>query len=118
MKKIGLFASFIVLSLLLVACDEKDTQGSSSSTDNSTTQTENSTKSTASSDETSDSLTKTNTDHPTEDPSLDTVLNEVQSKFQQLSYTDEETGVTLAYNLYVPEDYDKYPMVSFMMILL
>lgn len=37
-------------------------------------------------------------------------------KFDQLSYTDEETGLSITYNLYLPEDYDKskdYPMVVF-----
>ncbi|MGG5341548.1 alpha/beta hydrolase-fold protein [Enterococcus sp. AZ192] len=117
MKKIRLFTGFVAISLLLVACGEEATQHASSSTENNALQVEqNTSQSTALSGDTSESLIKTNTDDPTEDPSLDIVLNEVQSKFKQLSYTDEETGVTLAYNLYVPEDYDedtKYPMVSF-----
>lgn len=37
--------------------------------------------------------------------------------FQQLTFKDERTGVTLRYNLFVPKDYDaskKYPLVLFM----
>ena len=52
----------------------------------------------------------------TEDPSLADVLSEVQSKFTQATYEDSETGVTLPYNLFVPEKYDasqEYPMITF-----
>lgn len=52
----------------------------------------------------------------TEDPSLEAVLNEVQSKFVQLIYTDPDTGVSLNYNLFVPTNYDAsktYPMITF-----
>jgi predicted peptidase len=51
-----------------------------------------------------------------ETPSLADVLSEVQSKFTQEIYEDSETGVTLPYNLFVPENYDsdqKYPMITF-----
>ncbi|MBD0384672.1 hypothetical protein ICC18_32040 [Paenibacillus sp. WST5] len=54
------------------------------------------------------------------DKSGDTVLQSmianVEPKFQQFEYTDSETGKTLAYNLYIPDDYDpskSYPMVLF-----
>ncbi|MCR5772890.1 MAG: prolyl oligopeptidase family serine peptidase [Butyrivibrio sp.] len=36
--------------------------------------------------------------------------------FEQLTYTDEETGLSITYNLYLPEGYDEsqeYPMVVF-----
>lgn len=51
-----------------------------------------------------------------EDLTLGAVLGEVQSKFENMSYTDESTGVTLKYYLFVPGNYDnntKYPLVSF-----
>lgn len=54
------------------------------------------------------------------DKSGDTVLQaliaEVEPKFQQFEYTDAETGLTVPYNLYVPENYDaakSYPLVFF-----
>lgn len=45
------------------------------------------------------------------------VENLVVDDFQQLEYKDETTGDTLAYNLYVPKNYDpskSYPLVNFM----
>ena len=36
--------------------------------------------------------------------------------FEQVEYTDDETGLTVTYNIYLPEDYDEseeYPMVVF-----
>ena len=52
------------------------------------------------------------------DPALQTVIDENSSKFDQYTYTDEETGVTLEYSLYIPEGYEEdaaelYPMVMF-----
>lgn len=51
-----------------------------------------------------------------QDPSLEDVLGEVQSKFIQLTYTDPDTGISLDYNLFIPKNYNKnksYPMVTF-----
>ena len=52
------------------------------------------------------------------DPALQAVIDESASKFDQFTYTDEETGITLEYSLYIPEGYeegtdDSYPMVMF-----
>jgi len=41
----------------------------------------------------------------------------IADDFRQLEYTDEQTGITMGYNLFVPKDYDpakSYPMVVFM----
>ena len=41
----------------------------------------------------------------------------IADDFRQLSYKDDETGVTLRYNLFIPRDYDsskRYPLVLFM----
>ena len=42
---------------------------------------------------------------------------EAAEKFEQFEYTDEETGLTIPYNLYLPEGYEKskdeYPLVIF-----
>ncbi len=55
-----------------------------------------------------------------EDKSGDTVLQamlqETVGKFVQREYTDAETGKTMEYNLFVPENYDasvSYPMIMF-----
>ena len=54
------------------------------------------------------------------DKSSDTVLQEMISdvapKFELLKFDDEETGTSLQYQLYVPEDYDEsisYPLIQF-----
>lgn len=52
------------------------------------------------------------------DPALQAVIDENASEFEQFTYTDEETGITLEYSLYIPEGYEEgtdtsYPMVMF-----
>ncbi|MBD0843975.1 alpha/beta hydrolase-fold protein [Streptomyces sp. TRM68416] len=49
-------------------------------------------------------------------PSLESLQSDVKSKFKQFTYNDSETGKSLPYNLFIPEDYDsskKYPMVLY-----
>lgn len=99
MKRKKAFLLFTLIALLTVV-------GTSCSSNN--TGTKESTSST--------SFKKTNTNDSTKDPSLTKVTNEVTSKFKQLSYKDKKTGVTLRYNLYVPENYNKnkeYPLLTF-----
>ena len=50
------------------------------------------------------------------DVELQAMIAEVAPKFQLLTYEDAETGTTLQYQLYVPENYDEsesYPLVQF-----
>ena len=50
------------------------------------------------------------------DPEIQTVLDENADKFEQFSFTDENTGITLEYSLYIPDGYDgteEYPLVMF-----
>ena len=50
------------------------------------------------------------------DTALQAMISEVAPKFQLLTYEDAETGTTLQYQLYVPENYDEsesYPLVQF-----
>ncbi|MDD7201822.1 MAG: alpha/beta hydrolase-fold protein [Sphaerochaetaceae bacterium] len=61
---------------------------------------------------------RTTGEHP--DKSADSELQEliasVKPGFARGSYTDEETGLTVPYNIYLPSDYDaskSYPMVVF-----
>lgn len=52
-----------------------------------------------------------------DDLELQSILDEVEEKFEQLEYADSETGITLAYNLFVPDNYDankSYPLILFM----
>lgn len=50
-----------------------------------------------------------------EEPSVADLYAEVADQFRQMEYTDEETGLTIPYNLYVPEGStdEAYPMVVF-----
>lgn len=44
------------------------------------------------------------------------LVSEYASKFEQVEYTDAETGLTVTYNLFLPENYDAakdYPLVVF-----
>ena len=50
------------------------------------------------------------------DSEIQSILDENAGKFEQFTYTDEETGITLEYSLYIPEDYDdseEYPLIMF-----
>jgi len=47
----------------------------------------------------------------------DSVVNLILDDFVQKEYADAETGISMAYNLFIPKDYDpakKYPLVLFM----
>ena len=50
------------------------------------------------------------------DEEIQAVLDENASKFQQFTFTDEETGISFEYSLYAPENYDasqSYPLIMF-----
>lgn len=50
------------------------------------------------------------------DPDIIKVIEENSEKFQQFTFEDPETGISLEYSLYIPEDYDgsgEYPMIMY-----
>ncbi|MFC6259876.1 carboxylesterase family protein [Levilactobacillus fujinensis] len=101
-RRFGLLLAAIVLTGTLVACGKSSTK--------------NATSSSATSSSASSTSTKSDTNDAATTPSLKSVLKQVESKYIQLTYTDPKTGVKLAYNLYVPDNYNKnksYPLITF-----
>ena len=50
------------------------------------------------------------------DPEIVAVINEGAPKFSQFTFDDPDTGISLEYSLYIPEDYDEneeYPMIMY-----
>ena len=50
------------------------------------------------------------------DEEIQAILDANASKFQQFTFTDEETSNSLEYSLFIPEDYDaskSYPLIMF-----
>ena len=50
------------------------------------------------------------------DAELQAMITDVVSKFQLITYEDAETGTSLQYQLFVPENYDaaqSYPLIQF-----
>ncbi|WP_458402574.1 carboxylesterase family protein [Methanobrevibacter sp.] len=50
------------------------------------------------------------------DSNLDTILNNVESRYTQETFNDPQTGLEITYNIYLPDNYDtskKYPLVVF-----
>lgn len=50
------------------------------------------------------------------DPEIIAVIEAGADKFEQLTFKDEESDITLEYSLYIPENYDEsesYPMIMF-----
>lgn len=46
------------------------------------------------------------------------ILDEVQDKYQLLSFTDPDTGFIMEYELFIPKNYDvsqDYPMIMFIL---
>lgn len=109
------------VSVLLASCSSTEEE-----TNTDTTATEQSTPETAddleSSNEQSDEAPSKMTMggggavDKSSDTELQTLISDVEGDFEQLEFTDPDTGETLSYNLYTPENYDSsksYPLVVF-----
>ncbi len=107
----------VIMVCSLAACGNSSSQEENTpSTDNTSTQEPTETTDTASTDvstETASAMgTVTNTLAEDEDALIATYAN----KFEQKTYSDSESGLSITYNLYLPEGYDasgSYPMVVF-----
>ena len=110
-----LLAAFMVCSL--VACGKSSSQEEvTQSTDNASTQEQTETADTASTSESADTAPAIGTVANTLAEDEDTLIATYADKFEQKTYTDSESGLSITYNLYLPEGYDasaSYPMVVF-----
>jgi predicted peptidase len=103
-------ASLALAGGSLAACGPGDDTAASDTVTASTT------SSTTASDSTSTTETETADPADEESPTLESLVAEVAGEFDQVEWTDPETGETLTYNIYLPEDYDEsqsYPMVVY-----
>lgn len=130
-KKIATLLTSMAVMASLVACGSSSGESSDTVVSSQDTTEEVSSEETASeeSSETSEDtqVEEISSDSETEGVTLglvDNTLAEDEEEliatyaeaFDQLTYTDEETGLTITYNLYLPEGYDEsqeYPMVVF-----
>ena len=110
-----LLAAFMVCSL--VACGKSSSQEEvTQSTDNVSVQEQTETADTASTSESADTAPAIGTVANTLAEDEDTLIATYADKFEQKTYTDSESGLSITYNLYLPEGYDasaSYPMVVF-----
>lgn len=126
-KILTLFVAGMAI-LSLSACGATDNSAENSTTNSTENSTETTTEQTISSE---DSNTSSNSNKGAKfaagsesdgkanietDPEIVSVIEEGSSKFEQFTYEDEETGISLEYSLYIPENYDeneKYPMIMY-----
>lgn len=127
-KKLATILTACAITVSAVACGNQNQQVDSTQTDSSEGTQEVSASSEETKEETSDSTAETeNTVDTSSTLELGLVSNTLAEDeeslvetytdlFDQLTYTDEETGLSITYNLYLPEGYDEnaeYPMVVF-----
>ena len=110
-----LLAALMVCSL--AACGKSSSQEEGTqSTDNASTQEQTKTADTANTSESADTASAIGTVANTLAEDEDTLIATYADKFEQKTYTDSESGLSITYNVYLPEGYDasaSYPMVVF-----
>lgn len=110
-----LLAALMVCSL--AACGKSSSQVEGTQpTDNTSVQEQTETADTASTSESADTAPAIGTVANTLAEDEDTLIATYADKFEQKTYTDSESGLSITYNLYLPEGYDasaSYPMVVF-----
>ena len=107
MKKLLALLVIGTMSISVVACGNTSSEDSTSET----VETSETTEESAEADTTSTSGVSNSYAEDT-----DALVEAYADAFEQIEYTDEETGLTVTYNLYLPEGYDEsesYPMVVF-----
>ena len=97
-----LLAAFMVCSL--VACGKSSSQEEvTQSTDNVSVQEQTETADTASTSESADTAPAIGTVANTLAEDEDTLIATYADKFEQKTYTDSESGLSITYNLYLPD---------------
>ena len=115
MKKIVGILLLVVIGAFAISCNNK-----MMSSNNTETETVKETKVENTNAMNNGQMTRPNGGMGGPDKSGDEVLQKLIGtevpKFKQFSYTDEQSNITIEYNLFIPENYDsnkKYPMVQF-----
>jgi len=107
MKKLLALMVCGAMGLSAVACGQtEETDSTSSVTESTETETETAEAETTSTGTVDNSFAE----------DTDALVDAYADSFEQVEYTDDETGLTVTYNIYLPEDYDEseeYPMVVF-----
>ena len=110
-----LLAAFMVCSL--VACGKSSSQEEvTQSTDNVSVQEQTETADTTSTSESTDTASAIGTVANTLAEDEDTLIATYADRFEQKTYSDSESGLSITYHVYLPEGYDasaSYPMVVF-----
>ncbi len=115
-KTLALFLAAVIVCSL-AACGNSSLQGENTqSTDNVSTQEQTETTDTTSTDVSTETTSAIGTALNTLAEDKDTLIATYADKFEQKTYSDSESGLSITYNLYLPEGYDasgSYPMVVF-----
>lgn len=110
-----LLAAVMVFSL--AACGNSSSQEErGQSTDNASTQEQTESADATSTDESAEATSAIGTVLNTLAEDEDTLIATYADKFEQKTYPDSESGLSITYNLYLPDGYDtsgSYPMVVF-----
>lgn len=105
------------MAFSMAACGNSSSQEENGqSTDNASTQEQTETADTASTDASVETTSAIGTVAITLAEDEDTLIATYADKFEQKTYTDSESGLSITYNVYLPEGYDasaSYPMVVF-----
>ena len=119
-KKITLLACSVLAALALAACSAQSSTSATSPASSDDTSAEASASGVGSSQATGGDVEATQATFGAVANTLaqdeDALVSEYASKFTQETYADAETGLSVTYNLFLPQGYDaskSYPMVVF-----
>ena len=115
-KTLALLLSAVMVCSLAACGNSSSQEESNQPTDNAPTQEQAETTGAASTDVLTETTSAIGTVANTLAEDEDTLIATYADKFEQKTYSDSESGLSITYNVYLPEDYDasaSYPMVVF-----